>query len=473
MKKTVLVFLVLVIVISVFAVPITANANVVDASQIYAQCDGFEYTVLSDGTAQITDYHGFEEKVIIPSVLDGYTVTSIGKRAFSYEQWPAPASVGIAQTRVSRFAKITEVTIPDTVTSIEDYAFIYCENLTGIIIPNSVKSIGGMAFAYCDSLSYLVIGSSLQNIGTNAFSSCESLESIFVYENNEVYDSRDYCNAVIETSTNTLVVGCKTTVIPESVTSIGDYAFYNKGLDRANIPDSVTSIGEYAFAYNKNLYGASISSSVKSLEKGVFSNCESLKYLTIGNSVQSIGDYAFSECKNLSYVIISNSVESIGKYAFYKCKNLKDVIIVDSVKSIGEYAFFGCTSLMEITIPKSVTSIGKRAFGYIFDGENEKYVVIDGVTIYGYKNTETQRYANDNGIKFVLLGNEPESEIGDVDGDGEITVIDASCVQSHVAQLIIIADDRIAFADANKDGVISIMDATMIQRFVAQLIDSL
>jgi len=116
-----------------------------------------------------------------------------------------------------------------------------------------------------------------------------------------------------------------------------------------------------------------------------------------------------------------------------------------------------------------VTSIGKRAFGYIFDGENEEYVVIDGVTIYGYKNTETQRYANDNGIKFVLLGNEPESEIGDVDGDGEITVIDATCVQSHMAQLIIIADDSIVFADANKDGVISIMDATMIQRHIAQL----
>ncbi len=474
MKRIISLLIAVLMVVSVlFAVPFTAYAKDSQVAQSCAISSDFEYTVLPDGTAQITDYFGFNKEVIIPSVVDGYTVTSIGERAFFYEPWPAPASVGIAQTGVSRCVEITEVTIPDTVTSIEDYAFIWCKNLVGVIIPDSVKSIGGMAFAYCDSLSYLVIGNSLQSIGTNAFSSCVSLESIYVNENNEVYDSRDYCNAIIETSTNTLVVGCKTTIIPESVTSIGDYAFYGRDLDSAKIPYSVTSIGEYAFAYNKNLYSISISDSVNSIEKGVFSNCENLKYLKIGNSVKSIGDYTFYECKNLSYVTISNSVESIGDYAFYKCKNLRDVIIVGSVNSIGEYAFFGCTNLIEITIPKQVTSIGERAFGYVFDEINLEFVVIDGVTIYGYYDTEAQRFANDNGIKFVLLDNKPEFKIGDVDGDGRVTVIDASFIQRHIAQLATIPEDGLACTDTDKDGRISVIDATMIQRFIAQLIPSL
>lgn len=468
-----LLIVVLMVVSAIFAVPFTAYAKDAQVSQPPAVCGDFEYTVLSDGTAQITGYIGYKKEVIIPSVVDGYIVTSIGTRAFSYEPWPAPTAVGIAQTGVSRFVKITEVTIPDTVTSIEHYAFLYCENLVGVIIPDSVKSIEFMAFAYCDSLSYLVVGSSLQNIGTNAFASCENLESIFVSPNNKVYDSRDYCNAIIETSTNSLIAGCKTTVIPESVTSIGEYAFYYKDLDRVEIPDSVTSIGECAFAYNKNLYSVSISDSVKNIDKSAFSNCENLKYLKIGNSVESIGDYAFSECKNLSYVTISNSVESIGDYAFSNCKNLRDVIIVNSVKSIGEYAFFGCTNLIEITIPKQVTSIGERAFGYVFDDKNLEYVVIDGVTIYGYSGTKAHGYANDNGIKFVSLGNESELKIGDVDGDGRITIIDATFIQRHIAQLTSIDEDRLTCADTDKDGRISIVDATMIQRFIAQLIPSL
>lgn len=453
MKRIISLLIALLMVVSaIFAVPFTAYAKDAQASQISAVSGDFEYTVLSDGTAQITDYFGFKKEVIIPSVIDGYTVTSIGTRAFYYEPWPAPAAVGIAQTGVLRCVEITQVTIPDTVTSIKSSAFVYCKNLVGVIIPDSVKSIEFSAFAHCDSLSYLFIGSSLQSIGTNAFSSCKSLETIVVNPNNKVYDSRDNCNAIIETSTNSLVVGCENTVIPESVTSIGDYAFYYRDLDRVQIPSSVTSIGEYAFAYNKNLYSASISDCVKSINKGAFSNCENLKYFTIGNSVESIGDYAFSNCQNLSYLIIGNSV-----------------------KSIDDYAFLGCANLVEITIPKTVTSIGERAFGYVFDDKNLKYVVIDGFTIYGYNNTEAQRYANDNEIKFVSLGDVPADEliIGDVDGDERVTIIDATFIQRHLAQLETIDEDRLTCADTDKDGEISIVDATMIERFLAQVIPSL
>lgn len=476
MKKFISVFLAFIMVTSaIFAVPFTAYAKDARVSQPPCVSGDFEYTVLSDGTAEITSYYGFDTSVVIPSVVDNYVVTSIGERAFSYEPWPAPAAVGsgLAQTGVSRCAKITDVTIPDTVTNIEHSAFIWCENLVGIIIPDSVKSIGYMAFAYCDSLSYLSVGSSLQSIETNAFSSCENLQSIFVSENNKVYDSRDYCNAIIETSTNSLIVGCKNTVIPESVTSIGDYAFYSKGLDRVVIPDSVTSIGEYAFAYNRNLSSVNISDSVEFIDKGTFSNCDNLKYLTIGHSVKSIGDYAFYECRNLSFVTISNSVESIGDYAFYKCKNLRNVIIVNSVKSIGEYAFFGCPNLVEITIPEQVTSIGERAFGYVFDEINLQYVVIDGFIIYGYDDAEAMRYANDNEIEFVSLSEKPEFEIGDADSDGYVTIMDATHIQRHIAMVITIPQDRLVYADVDKDGEVNILDATTLQLKLAYITESL
>ena len=120
-----------------------------------------------------------------------------------------------------------------------------------------------------------------------------------------------------------------------------------------------------------------------------------------------------------------------------------------------------------------MTSIGERAFGYVFDDENLEYVVIDGFTIYGYSGTEAHRYANDNGIKFVSLGNESELKIGDVDGDGSVSVVDATFIQSHLAQLDTIDEDRLTCADTNKDGKITIIDATMIQRFIAQLIPEL
>lgn len=464
---------VLLVISAIFAVPFTAYANDAQASQIPEVSGDFEYTVLYDGTAQITGYIGFHDVVSIPSVVDGYTVTSIGRRAFSYEPWPPPAMAGLAQTGVSRFAKISGVTIPDTVTSIEDYAFISCENLIGVMIPDSVKSIGGMAFAYCDSLSYLLIGSSLQSIGTNAFASCKSLESIYVSPNNKMYDSRDNCNAVIETLTNSLIVGCKNTVIPESVTSIGGYAFFDRDFDRAKLPSSVTSIGEYAFANNDNLYSAIISDSVKNIGRGAFSDCENLKYLTIGNSVESIGNYAFYDCKSLSRVIIGNLVENIGDYAFYNCKNLRELILGNSVKIIGDYAFFGCTNLVEITIPKSVAIIGERAFGYFFDGVNQEYVVIDGFTIYGYSGTEAHRYANDNEITFVLLDSEPEFEIGDVDDDYKVTLLDATLIQRHLAKVELLNDEQLKRADTNKDGNVTIKDATQIQLLIAKLIPSL
>ena len=225
------------------------------------------------------------------------------------------------------------------VVGVDEFAFAN-SSLTSVTIPNSVTSIGTSAFFNCSSLTSVTIPNSVINIGDGAFSGCDSIASIVVEQGNVIYDSRNNCNAVIETATNTLISGCKNTTIPNSVTSIGYSAFSGcSSLNSVTIPNSVTSIGYSAF------YG-----------------CSSLTSVTIGKGVTSIGSSAFSGCSSLTSITIPNSVTSIGRSAFRDCSSFTSITIPESVKSIGEWAFFNCSSLTFVTIGESVTSIGDLAF---------------------------------------------------------------------------------------------------------------
>ena len=220
---------------------------------------------------------------------------------------------------------VTFRSCPYPVTSIGDGAFRGCWGLKSVTIPNSVTSIGGSAFYGCSGLTSITIPNSVTSIrggafgGGAAFARCSGLTSIKVESGNSVYDSRENCNAIIETATNTLISGCKKTIIPNSVTSISWYAFYE---------------------------------------------CSGLTSITIPNSVTSIGDGAFEHCTGLTSVTIPNSVTSIGYWAFCDCSGLTSVIIPNSVTSIGDEAFRGCSGLTRIDAypnPEKV-STGARAF---------------------------------------------------------------------------------------------------------------
>ena len=193
--------------------------------------------------------------------------------------------------------------IPESVTSIGDDAFSGRSGLTSVTIPNSVTRIGDYAFNDCSGLTSLTISNSVTRIGANAFCGCGGLNSIKVENANSVYDSRNNCNAIIETSTNTLMAGCNNTTIPESVTRISDYAFSGRsGLTSVTIPNSVTRIGN-----------------------GVFQCCSGLTSVTIPNSVTSIGNYAFTNCSGLTSLTIPESVTSIGEWAFRSCNGLTSI----------------------------------------------------------------------------------------------------------------------------------------------------
>jgi len=303
----------------------------------------------------------------LTSITIPNSVTTIGINAF----YNCPLEkVEINTTTIgtwfSRLTSIKEIIIGDSVTSIGSGAFQYCSGLTNVTIPNSVKSIGNSAFYNCPlekveintttidtwfrghtSIKEIIIGNSVTSIGSSAFRDCSGLESVTVDSGNTVYDSREGCNAIIETATNTLIQGCKNTIIPNSVTSIGSSAFYGcTGLTNVTIPNSVTSIGSSAFY-----------------------DCSGLTSITIPNSVTSI-DYAFYGCTGLEKVEINTTII----YSWFGgITSIKEIIIGDSVTSIGSSAFYGCTGLTNVTIPNSVTSIGNSAF-YDCTGITEIYI---------------------------------------------------------------------------------------------------
>ena len=336
--------------------------------------DGTSVTVTYENSNSFNNpyYSDLSGDLVIPVTVTysgtTYSVTSIGSYAFNGCSGLTSVTIPNSVTAIGLFAfygcsGLTSVAIPYSVTSIGSYAFNCCSGLTSVTIPNSVTSIGASAFEYCSGLTSVTIPNSVTSIGNYAFRGCSGLESMVVAAGNSTYDSRDNCNAIIETATNTLISGCKTTTIPNSVTGIYMCAFQDcSGLTSVTIPNSVTSIGYSAFYCCSGLTSVTIPNSVTTIGERAFVGCSGLTSVTIPNSVISIGQEAFRDCSGLTSVTIPNSVTSIGASAFEYCSGLTSVTIPNSVTSIGNWAFESCSGLTSVTLPASVTSIGASAF---------------------------------------------------------------------------------------------------------------
>ena len=426
-------------------------------------------------------------RVICPSVFKGKTllqsvqipegVVSIGNEAFyntrlTKVEFPSTLKTILTSAFYNNTA-LTEVTFNEGLTNLPSNSFAKCTSLTTVKLPNTLTTISNSAFNGCNALVYnevdgakylpsednetfalmtlsdkatftisetcevigqnacanvtcesITIPASVRSIGTQAFTGAKYLKTIVVAEENEVYDSRNNCNAIIKTETNELITGCQGTTIPEDVEKLGNYAFGNMGLTSVTIPASVRTMGSNVFSNCTTLTEVNYLGSIKEwltienmspysnpvnfaktlaikgetlteitaenleglteIKDSALINCLTLTKLELPETVTSIGSSAFQStgitevvipgsvttiessafryCESLKRVEVSANVTEIGSSAFASCTNLDEVVLHDGLTIIGSYMFESCTALTEVNIPASVKTIEMRAF---------------------------------------------------------------------------------------------------------------
>lgn len=347
--------------------------------EAFEGCIGLERIAIPNSVVNIGE-SAFYRCESIANIELPRNLTVIGRHAFSFcsslKSVEIPSKVtSIGAGAFTGCEGMESVNIPGSIERIEDWVFSVCRNLTSIEIPNSVTSIGVGAFYICSNLKSIEIPSSVWSIGNVAFAQCHKLESITVDGYNSVYDSRNNCNAIIKTSSNTLVLGCKNTVIPSRVTSIESGAFEGSGLTSVVIPNGVTSLGSDAFTECADLESVTIGANVETIDGSAFIGCPKLRSIVVDEAnptydsrdncnavIETERDGMRSKliigCKN---TVIPSSVALISADAF-KGSGVTSAVIPDWVESIGSGAFKDCTDLESVTLGTNVEEVCYQAF---------------------------------------------------------------------------------------------------------------
>lgn len=417
---------------------ITIPDNVITlGNSSFQGCTGLTSITIPNSVTSVGSY-AFKDCINLTAVNISYNVTSIGSSAFQ------------------NCFSLTDINIPNSITSIGSSAFQDCINLTAVNIPNSVTTIGSSAFGGCSALKSVTLGKGIKSIESDAFSGCNelasvefhckeigtwfskmsSIKNVIIGEEVTSFANGAFnnCTGLEKVTINNLDSWCRISrnnaapnsyaghlylndeeitnlVIPETVTSIGDYAFANfQSITNATLNDNLTSIGNEAFNSCSNLAAITIPDNVESIGDLAFYGCTSLTRMTIPDKVSTIGIGAFAACSNMTRVTIGSGVNYIGTQAFFDCrnlsrvsisdlsawckikfdvplgigdlpedylptnplyyahnlvlnnKNLRELVIPSDVTSINDYAFLNCSGLTSIVIPDNVTSIGEGSF---------------------------------------------------------------------------------------------------------------
>ena len=310
---------------------LSEDENVIASGTCGAQGENLTWVLTDDGTLTIS---GSGE-------MSNYSNSTTGRDA------AAPWSAYQEQ--------IIMVVLESGVSSIGNYAFSNCA-MSSVAIPQSVTSIGHSAFSKCTALTSITIPKGVQKIAGGTFYGCYSLESVVLPESLLSIDDR-FGRGAFESC------GLKSVTIPNSVTSIGSYAFSScDELTSVIIPVGVRSIGSNAFSYCNSISSLTIPSSITEMETLAFCWCENLTSVEIQDGASTIGEWAFYGCYNLTNVTIPQSVTNIGSAAFYFCNNLSNVVIPKGITRIEYWSFSNCSSLTNVVIPEGVTNLGWDAF---------------------------------------------------------------------------------------------------------------
>lgn len=315
----------------------------------FCDCNSLEDVTIKEGVIYIGNY-AFQHCDSLESINLPNSIEEMGYACFdsciNLKSVVLPRNcTTIPNAMFQMCKKLSDIYIPDTVTKIGDRVFYLCESLTNINLPRSLEYIDG-SFEKCTKLKEIVIPSNVMKIESDAFFRCDNLSSIIVAAENKYYDSRYNCNAIIDTGTNRLIIGCATTEIPDDVVYIGPYAFKDCiKLTNIKIPDSVEVISSCAFSGCINLVNMELSKNLRKIERSAFEHCYKLANIELPNTLTEIGLSAFSGCESFTSIRIPNGISKINSSTFEDCTNLTSIYIPISVESIGSFAFRGIDNL--------------------------------------------------------------------------------------------------------------------------------
>lgn len=351
-----------------------------------------------------------------------------------------------------------EISVPSTsviggatyrVVGIGENAFVGSE-VSSVSLPQGLEYISGKAFATCHRLKSISIPRTVNDIAAEAFVWCDSLQTMIVENGNTTYDSRDNCNAIIHTSSNTLVAGCNGTQLPASVTNIWASAFMgSSGLQQITIPNGVKTIRESTFEGCTSLNQITLPSSVTFIGNSAFYECSALSDIHLSTNLVAIDDNAFLGCSSLANLAIPNHVSTIGEDAFDECPNIQSLTLPASLTTIGDEAFKGCRKLKEIhSHITNLFSINRDVFGnvsksqcilYVPKGMVEDYRahIVWGEFLNIFEESDSTGdvtgddnvdIADVNAVINMMLGKAGQTTASDVTGDGNVDIADVNAV---------------------------------------------
>lgn len=405
MKKLLSIMLTVIMTISVVAVVPSASAK----KTVYTSGD-FQYVKLDDKNIKITRYIGEGLDVVIPSKLDNYTVTKIGENLTYSNKNVTSVTFPDSVKKLEMFTlvgttKIKKVTFGKYVTEIPGYFLYECHGIKSYTVPPQITKLNASAFP--DSLKSLTIGKGLKTFnGVFSLGMFVPVEEIKVSRNNKYFSSKD---GVLYNKNKTKLIaypgGKKSSkfTIPKSVKIVGKDSFvWHKYIKNVTFTKNVKKIESKAFSECKKLSSINIPKNITVIDDSAFDSCKAVTKLTINaNKNLKIGDNAFAYLEKLKTLKVPNVK---GNSVFRNCKNLSNINIPSNVKSLANEEFVNCKKLKKVTIPKTVKKIGKRSLGYLESEYNGSISKVKGFTIRGYKGSAGEKYAKQNGFKFVKIG---------------------------------------------------------------------